>query len=150
MEFALERLVFVKKEMQSLLELHWELIALNKDKIKLNPNWAEYVNLDEAGILKLFTARQNGNLVGYFAVTVSTSMHYQDHKFAINDVVFIHPDHRNGSAGYKLIKYAEEQLTQMGVSLMIINTKIHQPFDKLLERMGFKQIERIYSKYIGE
>lgn len=150
MEFATERLVFVKKEMQSLLELHWELIALNKESIKLNPNWAEYVRLDEAGILKLYTARQDGDLVGYFAVTVNTSLHYQDHKFATNDVIFIHPDYRNGSAGYKLIKYAEDQLFQMGVSLMIMNTKIHQPFDKLLERMGFKQIERIYSKYIGK
>lgn len=150
MEFATERLVFVKKEMQSLLELHWELIALNKESIKLNPNWAEYVRLDEAGILKLYTARQDGKLVGYFAVTVNTSLHYQDHKFATNDVIFIHPDYRNGSAGYKLIKYAEDQLIQMDVSLMIMNTKIHQPFDKLLERMGFKQIERIYSKYIGK
>ena len=150
MEFATERLVFVKKEMQSLLELHWELIALNKESIKLNPNWAEYVRLDEAGILKLYTARQDGKLVGYFAVTVNTSLHYQEHKFATNDVIFIHPDYRNGSAGYKLIKYAEDQLIQMGVSLMIMNTKIHQPFDKLLERMGFKQIERIYSKYIGK
>ena len=150
MEFATERLVFVKKEMQSLLDLHWQLIALNKDKIKLNPNWNEYIKLDDAGILKLFTARKNGNLVGYFAVTVSTSLHYKDHIFATNDVIFIHPDHRDGSAGYKLLKYAEKELTNMGVSLMMINTKTHQPFDKLLERVGFKLIERVYSKYIGK
>jgi GNAT superfamily N-acetyltransferase len=150
MEFAEERAVFAKKEMQSLLDLHWELIALNKDKIKLNPDWNQYIKLNDAGIIKLFTARKNGKLVGYFAVSVSPSLHYKDHIYAVNDVIFIHPDHRDGSAGYKLIKYAEQRLSNMGVSLMMINTKTHQPFDKLLERMGFNLIERVYSKYIGK
>ncbi len=150
MEFAIERAVFAKKEMQSLLDLHWELIALNKDKIKLNPDWKEYIKLNDAGIIKLFTARKDGKLVGYFAVSVSQSLHYKDHIYAVNDVIFIHPDYRDGLAGYKLLKYAEKQLTNMGVSLMMINTKTHQPFDKLLERVGFNLIERVYSKYIGK
>jgi hypothetical protein len=32
---------------------------------------------------------------------------------------------------------------------LTINTKAHQPFDKVLERLKFNMIERVYSKYLG-
>jgi hypothetical protein len=51
--------------------------------------------------------------------------------------------------GFKLIKYAESRLKEMGVSVIHINTKVHAPFDSLMDRMGYNLIERLYSKYIG-
>ena len=39
MDFALEALAQVKREAEPLLQQHYEEIALNKDKIKLNPDW---------------------------------------------------------------------------------------------------------------
>jgi GNAT superfamily N-acetyltransferase len=124
--------------------------ALNQGKIKLNPNWKEYANLDVAGILRIFTARDDGELVGYFVLMVSQSIHYQDHLFANNDVLFVLPDSRAGATGYKLIKFAEDHCREAGVSLMMINTKVHIPFDSLMIGMGFDLIERIYSKFLGK
>lgn len=150
MQYALECLGSVKKDIQPLIEEHWELVALNKGKIKLNPDWEHYASLDAAGILKIFTARENGILVGYFILSVSRSLHYKDHIFAICDIIFVTPEARKGATGYKLLKYAEQWCKDNGVSLLNINTKVHIPFDKLLERTGFRFIERIYSKFLGE
>ncbi len=147
--FAEESLANVKEEIQPLIEMHWEQVALNQGKIKLNPDWEEYARLYFNGALKIYTARDDCELVGYFVVTVSRSAHYKDHIFAICDVIFVKPDKRAGMTGYKLIKYAQNSLKKNGVSLLNINTKVHVPFDKLLQRMGFNLIERIYSKYIG-
>jgi len=36
-----------------------------------------------------------------------------------------------------------------GVSVMIINTKRHQPFDDLLIKLEFSESETIYSKLLG-
>lgn len=150
MFFQIEKVRDVRKEVQPLLEMHWEQIALNKDKIKLNPDWEQAEKLCDEGRLKIFTARKDGNLVGYFAVIVGTSLHYKDHKFANCDVIYVHPEHRTGMTGYKLIKVAEDYLKKSGVSLININTKVHTPFDKLMVKMGYNLIERLYSKYIGE
>lgn len=139
----------VKDEIKPLLDKHWELVALNQGEIKLNPNWKEYAKLDAAGILTIFTARDNGTLVGYFVLMVSQSIHYQDHKFANNDVLFVLPDSRAGATGYKLIKFAEDYCKELGVSLLMINTKVHIPFDSLMLGMGFDLIERVYSKFLG-
>ena len=55
-----------------------------------------------------------------------------------------------GATGYKLIKFAEDYCRDIGVSLMMINTKVHIPFDKLMIGMGFDLIERVYSKFLGK
>tara|TARA_R110000796_G_scaffold32126_2_gene84436 strand:- start:144 stop:596 length:453 start_codon:yes stop_codon:yes gene_type:complete len=146
MKIAHECLASVKEDIKPLLKKHWKLVALNQGKIKLNPNWEEYARLDAAGKLLAFTAREDGELVGYCVLVVGKSIHYQDHIFANNDVTFVLPDHRAGATGYQLIKYAEDWCLDNGVSLININTKVHIPFDSLLIGMGFELIERIYSK----
>ena len=75
MKLAHECLASVKEDIKPLLEEHWELVALNQGKIKLNPNWEEYARLDAAGVLRVFTAREDGELVGYCVLVVSRSMH---------------------------------------------------------------------------
>jgi GNAT superfamily N-acetyltransferase len=150
MEYALECFPSVKKDILPLIEEHWELVALNKGSIKLNPDWEQYAALDSSGILKIFTARDNKKLVGYFILLVNNSLHYKDHVFAVCDIIFVTPEARKGATGYKLLKYAENWCVDNNVSLLNINTKVHMPFDSLLEKTGFKLIERIYSKYLGE
>ena len=148
MNYQQEFLDQVENDILALLDLHYKEIALNQDKIKLNPDWDDYRALEEQGKLKIFTARDGSTLVGYFVVVVGVNMHYKDHTFACNDIIYLHKDYRKGFAGIKLIKFAKKCLTEDGVSVLTINTKVHQPFDKLLDRLGFNLIERVYSSYL--
>lgn len=144
-----ESLVTSKADAIPLLEKHWEEIALNKDKIKLNPDWDAYANLEDAGVLKIFTARDAGNkLVGYFVVFVKAHIHYKDHLFSYNDIIFVDQDYRKGFTSIRLMKFAERCLKADGVGVMIVNTKMHKPFDSLLIWLGYKHIENIYSKVL--
>ena len=145
MKFALENLAKVRREIEPLLEEHWKEIALNKDIIKLNPDWEGYARLDGINALRIYTARKDDELVGYFVVLVSKSLHYRDHLFANNDIIFLTKAARKGLAGFKLIKFAIDSLAAEGITKLHINTKAHQPFDAILERLGFQEIERVYS-----
>ena len=145
MDFALESLSKVRREIEPLLEEHWKEIALNKDKIKLNPDWRAYADLDSIHALRIYTARKDGKLMGYFVVIVSKSLHYRDHLFANNDIIFLTKPARKGLTGVKLIKFALDSLEAEGITKVHINTKAHQPFDAILERLGFEEIERVYS-----
>ena len=146
LEFKQEFLRDCYDEAQELLQMHWSEVALNKDAIKLNPDIEQYEEAEKAGCLRIFTARADGLLVGYFALIVQRSLHYMDHAFATNDVIFLHPDHRRGYAARKLIEFATQCLEQDGCSMLFINTKVHKPFDMLLGRMGFDHIENVYAK----
>ena len=148
--FQRESIASVREEGEVLLQAHWEEIALNKSKIKLNPDWDAYGMLEEYGRLGLYTARKEGKLVGYFVVIAEKSIHYKDHIFAANDIIYLDPEHRKGFLGLKLIRFVEEELKSMGVSVLTINTKVHRPFDVVMKRLGFSLTERTYSKYLGE
>ena len=146
MKFSEEKLKSVKKEVKPLLESHWHEIALNKDHIKLNPDWNNYHTLEKIGALRIYTARTDeGKLVGYFVVIMSKSLHYKDHMFANNDIIFISKEYRKGLTGLKFIKYACNKLRSEGVTLLNINTKVHHDFGKVMSRIGFNHIEDIYS-----
>ncbi len=149
MKLQEESYLEVCEDIKPLIKMHWEQIALNKDKIILNPDWDEYQRLYNSGNLKIYTARKKHELVGYFIVAVAKNIHYKDHLFANCDIIYVKPDSRAGMTGYKLITFAENELKNLGVSVLNINTKIHTPFDKLLVRMHFGLIERLYSKFIG-
>ena len=72
-----EDLHTVRQEVDELFYKHWLGIAVNKDKIKLNPDWGFYEALYNAGYLGIYTVRHHQKLVGYFVVprraTLSTS-----------------------------------------------------------------------------
>lgn len=148
MDFALENIANVRREIEPLLEQHYKEIALNKDIIKLNPDWRAYAQLDAINGLRIYTARKDGKLMGYFVVIVSRSLHYKDHLFANNDVIFLTKTARKGLTGMKLVKYAIESLKAEGVTKLHINTKMHQPFDPIMERLGFEEIETVFSKVL--
>lgn len=139
-----------RDDCQELIRLHWEEIALNQEKIKLNPDWDSYETLEMNNSLKVFTARDGSELVGYFVVLVGRSLHYKDHIFAENDILYLHQDYRKGYTGIKLIKFAEGCLKEDGVSILKVNTKVHQPFDSLMSFLKFNLIERVYTKYLGD
>lgn len=143
-----ESLTTYKADAMPLLEKHWQEIALNKDKIKMNPDWESYASLEDAGILKIFTAREDQRLVGYFVVLVKTHLHYKDNLFAYNDVLFLDAEYRKGFTGSKLMKFAEACLKEDGVEVMVVNTKRHKPFDVLLKWLGYSHIENLYSKVL--
>jgi GNAT superfamily N-acetyltransferase len=137
----------VREEIKPLIIKHWEEIALNQDIIELNPDWDAYGELDRSGLLRVFTVRnKEESLVGYFVVIVSRSLHYKDHVFANNDIIFVLPEYRKGTTGIKLIDFAERELEAEGIRALNINTKDHQSFDAILQRRGYQMIERVYSK----
>ena len=140
----------VCEDMKPLIDKHWDEIALHKDKIKLNPDWEMYEALNKIDRLRIFTAREGEELVGYFIVLIHKHMHYQDHIYALNDIIYIKPEKRGSTLAYRLIKYVEKELKDSGVSVLMVNMKTHAPFDRLMEGCGFSNVERVYSKYIGE
>lgn len=143
-----ESLATCKEDALPLLEKHWEEIALNKDKIKLNPDWDAYSDLEDADVLRVFTARDGDKLVGYFVTFVKEHIHYKDHLFAYNDILFLSANYRKGFVGPKLMKFAEKCLKEDGVAVLVVNTKLHKPFDMLLKWLGYKHIENLYSKVL--
>lgn len=143
-----EFLCSVKDEVWPLLEQDWQEIEHNKDLLPLDPDWDLYESLESQGLLQVFTARNNGKLIGYFTVVIFPSMHSRGQMLVANDVIYLAKEYRKGFVGLKLFKFVEKCLKEDGHKLLYITTTEQNPIDNMLERMGYKKIETKFEKVL--
>ncbi|MDN7881243.1 hypothetical protein [Burkholderia aenigmatica] len=146
--FAVEPYAQAIDEMRLLYPAHWAEIALNKDVIKLDPDYERYDALDRAGMVHVATARADGQLVGYHIFVLMTHLHYRQSYTATSDITYLRPQHRRGFNGMRFLRFAFESLKPLGVQRIYTNCKMHHDFGRVLERLGFVEAERIYTKVI--
>lgn len=137
-------------EMSALWPLHYEEIAINRDVIQLDPDLAQYAELERTGALHVVVARERGEIVGYHISIVRPHLHYRRSLSAFTDVYFLRPSHREGMTGVRLIKAAEASLRARGVQKMFTGTKLHLDMGPIFERLGWTETERLYTKVISE
>lgn len=144
-----ETLFDIVQEVDYLLKMHYEEVAMHKEKIKLNPMWDEYASLERLGKFVVFTARQDGKLVGYAGFFLMTHMHYAETKLAINDVLFLHPDQRKSTCGYRLIKFADEQLAKRGdIDKITWHVKFSKDWSPVLHKLGYVDEEKVVGRIL--
>ena len=134
-------------ELQALAEREYEEVG-QKDLERLNVDWARYCELDSAGKLATFIAKRDGVIVGYAAFIVQTHIHYQDALVAANSAVYVLPEVRAGRVVLKLLRFAEMGLKAQGVQKIYYHVKREKDFGRLLDLMGYQDVERMYAKVV--
>jgi GNAT superfamily N-acetyltransferase len=138
------------EEIKPLLPMHWEELALNKDKVPLSPQWHVYDRRDAAGELQLVVLREDGALIGYYIGFVTPGLHYSTCLTAMMDIFYVHPEHRGRRGGIILFQAVEKELRRRGVMRWVVGAKLHNDASPLFERLKFERIEVYYSKWLGD
>ncbi len=148
--FEIESFTDNLPELKTILPLHYEELALDKDKVPLSPQYDIYEARESLGELIFVTARDNGELIGYFIGFINPGLHYSTCLTCIMDIFYIHPDHRGSNFGFKLFDFVEKELKRRGVDRWFVGSKCHLDASWLFERLGFERVEVTYSKYMGD
>lgn len=137
----------VLHEIQKLLQDHYEEIAERKDIIgKLDPDYSRYAALEQNKVLHILTARDDGKLIGYYIALIFPMLHYKTIVHSADDIHFIHPQYRKGSLGVRLFLEAEKMIKQYKALLTFVRVKVAHDHGALLERLGYKVVEKLYGK----
>lgn len=147
--FAVEDWFSVKAETAHLWEAHWNEVAMNRDKIKLDPDFDTYDFMANKGLLHIVVARKDGEVIGYHYTIVKGHLHYKDSLSGFTDIYFLSPEHRTGRTPLRLFQFVEESLKKRGVEKLFTGTKLSLDAGRLFEHMGWTETERLYTKYIG-
>lgn len=140
----------VKAEMAPLWVKHWEEVALNRDKMPLAPDFANYDAMEQLGMLHIVVARKEGQIVGYHFTIVRPHLHYVTTLCGQTDIYYIAPDHRTGRTPLRLFQFVEKTLKARGVKKLFTGTKLSLDAGPLFEFMGWHPTETLYTKYIGD
>jgi GNAT superfamily N-acetyltransferase len=139
-----------REEAAPLLPRHWEELALEKDKVPLDPNWRRYAELDAVGAISLVTMRQSGRLVGYSIMFVMPGLHYMGCLEARMDIFWVAPEVRGRMGGLRLFRAHERELRRRGVKRIYAGSKLHKDSSRLFVALGYTPIETWFSKWISE
>jgi GNAT superfamily N-acetyltransferase len=137
-------------EFRPLFPLHWDELALNKDKVPLDPQYEIYLQREARGELIFVTLRELGTPVGYFIGFIAPGLHYRTCLTCTMDIFYVHPAKRGGRGGIKLFKFVEMELRRRRVDRWFVGSKCHADASWLFEILGFDRVEVYYSKWLGD
>lgn len=137
-------------EFKPLFPLHWEELALNKDKVPLDPQYDIYIARERKDELIFVTVREDAEPIGYFIGFIAPGLHYQTCLTCIMDIFYVHPEKRTGRTGIKMFKFVEKELRRRGVDRWFVGSKCHADASALFEYLKFGKVETYYSKWLGD
>lgn len=120
--FQRERVVDLFDEARPLYEAHYKEIAHFQD-IPLQVNEDGYRAMEEAGLLRVYTARDCGELVGYVVFKVGPNLRYMTSLQALQDILYVDKSRRGLLIGKGLIDHAYARLKAEGCQVVYQHAK---------------------------
>lgn len=170
--FQKEKFSSVILDLQPLLIEHWHEIAVHKD-VPLDIDLASYYGMEAVGLLRAYTVREEGALVGYASIIVAPHLHYKSVRYATSDVFwikpvvrstrsrferifrrflrFIRPSLLRPSLGMMFFKFIEDDLRSENVhTLHIVAKNAHPAAARVLGHRGFSPVETVFAKRLRD
>lgn len=138
------------EEIKPFFSSHWEELALYKDKMPLAPRYEAYEQAAKNGELIMPILRKDGRVIGYWPTFVSPGLHYGSTLTAKMDILWVHPDERNGRGSLLLYDALLKELKRRGVKVWFVGSKNHKSIEVFFERLGFEPCEKYFSQWIGD
>jgi len=138
------------EELKPLFPAHWAELALNQDKVPLDPQYDVYAQRAARGEVLMVTARELGVLVGYFVGFVAPALHYRTCLTLTMDIFYIAPAYRKRSAGIRLFKFVEHEARRRGVKRLFVGSKLHKDASALFARLNYEPVETYFSAWLGD
>jgi GNAT superfamily N-acetyltransferase len=133
--------------MVPLIAKHFVEIARFKD-FRVEPDFMYYQVADDSGMLRIYTARFDKQLVGYSVFMLYKHPHFKSSLQAHEELLFLDPERRKGDLGDKLIGFCDEQLEKDGVDVICHTVSVERDFSLLLLRRGYELSDRVYARRV--
>lgn len=140
--FQQERLEEVWYEAVGLLKKHEEEVGPLRGQGKLAPNERAYHIAARNGFFRVYTMRAEGLLVGYSVLAITPHLHYSGLVFAIEDVIYVLPEHR-GLRAVQFIDWMDRHLLEE-VDCITRHSTGAKPWGRTLERMHYRSLGTTY------
>lgn len=145
-----ENLTDTLEEMKPLFPAHWEELALNKDRVPLDPQYDIYLIRDARGEVLFVTLRQDGKLMGYFVGFIAPGLHYKTCLTLTMDIFWTCHEIRGGTSALRMFRLVEKEAKRRGVDRIFYGSKLHKDASRLFAAMRMEPVETYYSKWIGD
>ena len=141
--YAIEEYAQIITDIEPLLIRHHAELAAYSD-IPLDPDYNFYERANKMGFLRIYSARKDGELIGYALFTIVRRHPHYAISFAVSDIVLVLPEHRTFKVGTGLFDLIEADLVGFVVSISTKNA--HPELQMLALARGYEPISTDYCK----
>ena len=122
------------------------------DKFPMKFDYTTYFKLEEAGVLRLCTARvaETQEMVGFILWMLAPYLHCMSCVQAFDDSFYIAPEYRSRGVGKGLFQCFEREAEAAGANRLILSCKVHGDTDRseIFEHLGYSLYEKKFTKVI--
>lgn len=111
-------------------------------------NSESYKLMERTGALHTFTARVDGELIGYITILLTILPHYSV-KIGISESWFVTKSQRKTGAGMKLLKAAEEFAEAGGAPGVLVSVPVSGALPEIMPSAGYAPVNMIFFKRLG-
>jgi len=111
----IESFTALQPELSVIFPKHWEELALNRDKVPLDPMYEVYFDRDARGECLLITLRELGEICGYFIGFINPGLHYRTCLTCIMDIFYVKPEHRRKGVATSMFHAAKDMAREQGL-----------------------------------
>ena len=150
MKYQRESLKTIIPEIMALVKAHWEeykSLGIDGYEGEFNIDLDRYLHYNEIGYHRLYTARKDGEVVGYAGMYVNESMHTQL-PIATEDTWFLQEEHRKGFNALRFLKFVEEDLKSIGIREIHMTAQLANKSGRIMEARGYVHTSNNYMKVI--
>jgi len=114
--------------------------------VVMNPNLTAVLAGEDGGWFKYIGVFHGDNLVGHFGMTLGPCIN-TSRLIAGDDFFFIHPSHRQGLLGVRLIRFARDLAKDLGASEFVVSYRTFGSvdLDVVLRRCKLRHTANVYS-----
>lgn len=141
----------IARELPPLFEQHYREIALDQERIPLDPDWDRYLMLSLQGMLLVRTARYGDTLVGYIFNLFGPHLHYRSTPHAEIEMFWLDPAYRGSGFVLRWFRENEAMLRELGVKKVGGTTKNGYKDGRvglIFKRLGYTPVETVWSKVL--
>lgn len=102
-----------------------------------------YRQLEAAGLLQVFSAVSEGELIGFISFLAAPLPHYGI-SVAVSESFFVAKAHRGTGAGVKLLHAAEAKAREIGSPGLLVSAPFEGDLFHVLPRLGYTEASRIF------
>ena len=137
----------LSKEMMAIYQDYYARSKASEGMPPLDFRWEVFFQLQDLGMFRVYTARENGKLLGVAMYVVTEHLHHRGWMVADCDGLSVHLDARGRGIGRLLVNFAADDLKEAGVQIMAHRARAVYDDVPLFEKLPeFKLIEKVYAR----
>lgn len=139
--FARETPESVLDEIRPLAVDHYRELAAWRD-VPYDPDFEVYLGNPN---VRLFTVRDSGVLIGYSVWFLCAERYSRNVVAAIEDAIYLDPEFRGRTIGYRFIQYCEDELGEEA-DIVYHHVNVSRDWSRVLEQMGHELVDVTYAR----